>query len=77
MTISIHDGLRLGEKWSKARKRIWERDWHMRYPCSRPLGRGSVHPASNPVYDHSYVYKGAIVGGQSYVDHPILQTTMD
>jgi hypothetical protein len=27
------------------------------YLGSRPLGGGSLHPASNLVYDHSYVYR--------------------
>jgi hypothetical protein len=25
--------------------------WHMTYPGSRPLGGGSLRPASNPVHD--------------------------
>jgi hypothetical protein len=31
---------------------------HMKvYPGSHPLGGGSLHPASNLVYDHSCVYR--------------------
>jgi hypothetical protein len=30
---------------------------HTTYPGSRPIGEGSLHPASNIVYDHSCVYR--------------------
>jgi hypothetical protein len=30
---------------------------HTTYPGSRPIGGGSLHPASNLVYDHSCVYR--------------------
>jgi hypothetical protein len=30
---------------------------HEFYPGSRPLGGGLLHPASNLVYDHSWVYR--------------------
>jgi hypothetical protein len=33
-----------------------ERDWHTMYPGSRPLGGGSLHSASNQVYDLNGVY---------------------
>jgi hypothetical protein len=35
---------------------------HEFYPGSRPLGGGSLHPASNLVYDIS-VLQGASIGG--------------
>jgi hypothetical protein len=37
-------------------QRFRERDWHTMYPGSRPRGGGSLHPASNLVYDHNGVY---------------------
>jgi hypothetical protein len=36
-------------------------------PSPRPLGGGSLHPASNLVYDHRFVYKGAAIGAGSCV----------
>jgi hypothetical protein len=49
----LDEGLRSEEE---QRLEILDRDWHMMYPSSRPRGGGSLHPASNLVYDHNGVY---------------------
>jgi hypothetical protein len=54
---------------TRRRKKIWKRDWHMRYRGSRSLTGGSLHSASNLVYDHSCVYRDPpdAEGGNIYV----------
>jgi hypothetical protein len=57
-------------------KRMWDpanstavakrRGAHKVYPGSRPLSGGSLHPASNLVYD-IVVLQGAAVGGGLFV----------
>jgi hypothetical protein len=42
------------------------------YLGSRPLGGGSLHPASNLVYDHSYVYRGRVSGVVLHVMYSIV-----
>jgi hypothetical protein len=55
--------LRAFESWSEygIRRTRWRSDNRQRhtkfYPGSRPLCGGSLHPASNLVYDHSCVYR--------------------
>jgi hypothetical protein len=48
------------------RLEIRDRDWHTMYQGSRPRGGGSLHPASNLVYDHRCLH-GAAVGGDLYL----------
>jgi hypothetical protein len=48
----------------RTRRRSINDEGHTKvYPDSRPLGGGSLHPASNLVYEHSCVYRVPLEAG--------------
>jgi hypothetical protein len=55
------EGFRFMRGESGIQRTRWRSDNRQRhtkfYPSSRPIGGGSLHPASNLVYDHSCVYR--------------------
>jgi hypothetical protein len=52
----LDEGIWIGGKVTTDNQRFQEWDWHTMYPSLRPRGGGSLHTASNLVYDHNDVY---------------------